>query len=165
MPILNLNVQSASISCPELNLNGQNLQSIVRRVYQELSATSRLSSTPEREQSVRNSSLEEEISRYFSTPRGRVSTHAQTSSQNVVPPCNPGYNPLLNYGNSGSKGKWKGKLNKKCPASRPTTKSASVITKELILLPTPNYDEVPWFAKKRNEAELRKKVRKLFVCV
>ena len=64
------------------------------------------------------------------------------------------YNPRVNYGSNGSSGKkgkkgsftWKGKSAKESPHG--------ISSKELVLLPAPNVDEVPRFGKKRKLREM-----------
>ena len=87
-----------------------------------------------------SSNVEEELSRNIQIPR----LGAQQ------PPL---YNPRVNYGSKGSSGKkgnkrsftWKGKSAKESPHG--------ISSKELVLLPAPNVDEVPRFGKKRTLQE------------
>ena len=120
--------------------NEEAISSLVRRVYRAMTEE-----VPrERSQVSRSgnsSNVEEELSRNFQIPR----VGAQQA---------PLYNPRVNYGSNGCGGKkgrlrsssWKGKSAKESPHS--------ISSKELVLLPAPDVDEVPRFGRKRKLQEM-----------
>ena len=132
----------------------ETISSLVRSVYTAMTEEA----AQERGDNRRNSqSVEEELSRRFQLPR-RGGSDRQFLS--VVPTNSSAqrpeqFNPRVNYGSSGGKGKgksrscpWKGKS-----AIEKSTKK-EITTRELILLPSPEYDEVPRSNGKRKLQEL-----------
>ena len=119
--------------------NEEAISSLVRRVYRAM--TEEVPCERSRVSGGNSSNVEEELSRNFQIPRLGVQH----------PPL---YNPGVNYGGNGSSGKkgkkrsftWKGKSAKESPHG--------ISSKELVLLPAPNVDEVPRFGKKRKLQEM-----------
>ena len=113
--------------------NEEAISSLVGRVYRAM--TEEVPCERSRVSGGNSSNVEEELSRNFQIPR----LGAQQ------PPL---YNPRVNYGsngNSGKKGKkrsftWKGKSAKES--------AHGISSKELVLLPAANVDEVPRFLPK-----------------
>jgi len=126
-------------SSSSVNLNEEDLASVVRRVYE---AMNRQPNTSASRSSNASETVEDELSRRFQTPRSRQSGTLTTLVPNQLP---YNYNPLVKYGYQG-KGKGKGKG--KAPAFKKASES-QVTLKELILLPTPGYDVVPRYTRKR----------------
>ena len=118
--------------------NEEAISSLVCRVYR---AMTEMPYERSRVSGGNSSNVEEELSRNF-----------QISRLGAQQP--PLYNPRVNYGSNGSggnKGKkgsftWKGKSAKES--------SHGLSSKELMLLPAPNVDEVPRFGKKRKLQEM-----------
>ena len=123
--------------------NEDRLASIVRSVYTALQTDFRAAA----QTSSPHASVEEEIRSRFETPRGATSG----SSLHPYPPSSSSansqarYNPRVNYGKEKGKGKGKSKIG--------STKKQILATKELILLPSPKYNKVPWFERKRRLQE------------
>ena len=119
--------------------NEEAISSLVGRVYRAM--TEEVPCERSRVSGGNSSNVEEELSRNFQIPR----LGAQQ------PPL---YNRRVNYGSNGSSGKkgkkgsftWKGKSAKESPHG--------ISSKELVLLPAPNVDEVPRFDKKRKLQEM-----------
>ena len=106
--------------------------SLVRRVYR---AMSEVPCERSRESGGNSSNVEEELSRNFQIPR----LGAQQ------PPL---YNPRVNYGSNGSSGK-KGEKRSFTSKGKSAKESPhGISSKELVLLPAPNVDEVPRFLPK-----------------
>lgn len=131
---------AANQNCTSLP-NEEAISSLVRRVYRAI--TEEVPRERSREGGANFRNAEEELSRRFQTPR-TVGVGAQR------PPL---YNPRVNYGTNGNgrKGKskscaWKGKS--------PKETSHSISSRELVLLPAPDIDEVPRFGKKRKLQEM-----------
>ena len=119
--------------------NEEDISSLVRRVYRAM--TEEVPRERSRVSGCNSSNVEEELSRNFRIPRVGVQQ----------PPL---YNPRVNYGSNGNRGKkvklrsssWKGKSAKESPHS--------ISCKELVLLPAPTVDEVPRCGKKRKLQEM-----------
>ena len=128
--------------------NEDRLASIVRSVYTALQGDTSVTA----ERFSNQTSVEDELRSRFQTPRGPVtsgsSLHAAPSTSRSSSTDRVRYNPRANYGYTGKgKGKGKGKSGKaKEPVQLPT--------KELILLPSPGYNKVPRFERKRKLQEL-----------
>ena len=128
-----------------IELNESTLTSIVRRVYDSMQSTSE----PRGDPGNLCTSVEGEMASRFCLPRRR--DRGQGQSNLSCSNSTPRYNPQVNYGHGGLvRGKCKGKGKGKSG----NVKEAVLHKKELILLPSPKYDHVPRFERKRKLQDL-----------
>ena len=140
---------------PTVELNESTITAIVRRVYDSVQSVSEERPSPGTRATINNSSVEDEMSQRFSLPRrgqlGQLGQEQRPQQGNRPSLYNsrPRYNPQVNYGHSSvAKGKGKGKSGKS------KGKETVLNRKELILLPSPTYTQVPRFENKRKLQEL-----------
>jgi hypothetical protein len=138
-----------------VELNESTITAIVRRVYDSVQSVSEERPSPGTRATINNASVEDEMSQRFSLPRrGQLGLlgQEQRPQQGNRPSfynSRPRYNPQVNYGHSSvAKGKGKGKSGKS------KGKETVLNRKELILLPSPTYTQVPRFENKRKLQEL-----------
>ena len=157
--------------CSSRSLNEETLSSIVRQVYSAMAELPEESHPNHRRGRETFNNTQEELYTRFRIPRGNqtastsISSSVNHDNHNANGDVNvsvlrqttiPQFNPRLNYGsnNRPKSGKRKSPANPTKGKSVAAKKKAQISTKEVILLPSPDFDEVPRFSKKRRLQEL-----------